>query len=57
LQPQRLSSKFCYDRLNISIFANKNAWVPNVANPRGPKRNGFQSTPLVFYVGVGSHNM
>ena len=49
-------AKFCYDKVNSINFANKNVWIPNKANPRGPKRNRYQSpSPLVFDVGVGSH--
>jgi len=31
-------AKFCYDRLNVSNFANKNVWVRKGANPGGPKK-------------------
>ena len=31
-------AKFCYDKINRINFINKNVWVPNNANPRGPKR-------------------
>ena len=48
--------KFCYDKINAINFANKNVWVPNHANPRGPKRKWVpKSPPFVFDVGVGSH--
>ena len=49
-------AKFCFDRLNISNFANKNIWVPYNANPRGTKKIWVpKSPPLMFDVGVGSH--
>ena len=49
-------TRFCYDRLNLLNFANKNVWVPYDANPHGPKRKWVpKSSPLVFDVGVGSH--
>ena len=49
-------AKFCYDKINSLNFANKNVWVSNHANPRGPKRKWVpKSQPLVFDVGVGSH--
>ena len=48
--------KFCFDRLNSLNFANKNIWVPNVTNLRGPKKIWVsKSSPLIFDVGVGSH--
>ena len=33
-------AKFYLDKINSINFANKNVWVPNNANPRGPKENG-----------------
>ena len=49
-------AKFCYDKTNAINFASKNVWVPNHANPHGPKRKWVPKfSPLVFDVGVGSH--
>ena len=49
-------AKFYYDKVNSINFVNKNIWVPNNANPRGPKRKWVpKSLPLLFDVGVGSH--
>ena len=48
-------ARFCYDRINISKFANKFIWVRKGANPHGPKRIWVpKDTPIVFDVGVGS---
>ena len=48
-------TKFCYDRLNISNFANKNVWVSNVTDPREPQKIWVPKfSPLFFYVGIGS---
>ena len=56
LRPKGYLAKFCYDKVNPINFTNKNVWVPNIANPRGPKRKWVpKSPPLVFDVGVGSH--
>ena len=42
--------------INHINFVNKNVWVPNNANSRGPKRKWVpKSPPLVFDIGVGSH--
>jgi len=51
-------AKFCFDRINISNFTNKNVWVLIVSNPHGPIKIWVpKSPPLVFDVGVGSHMM
>ena len=48
--------KFCFDKVNSINFANKNVWVPNNTNPRGPKRKWVPKfSPLVFDVGLGSN--
>jgi len=39
-------AKFCYDRVNHFNFVNKNVWVPNKTNPRGPKR--YQNSHLLY---------
>ena len=42
-------AKFCYDRLIISNFASKYAWVRKGANSHGPKRIWVpKTTPIVL---------
>ena len=49
-------TKFYYDRIYTSNFANKFDWVRKGANPHGPKRVWVpKTTPILFDVGVGSH--
>ena len=50
-------TKFCFNRLYSSNFANKNVWVPIATNPNGPKKKIWvpKFPLLIFYVGVGSH--
>ena len=49
-------AKFCYDRVYNVNFASRFVWVRKGANPNGPKRVWVpKATPILFYVGVGSH--
>jgi len=49
-------TKLCFNRLYSSNFANKNVWVFNVSNPRGPKKIWIPTSPLlIFDVDVSSH--
>ena len=49
-------SKFCYDREHNVNFANKFVWARKGVNPHGPNRVWVPKfTPILFYVGVGSH--
>ena len=49
-------AKFCFDRINLLNFVNKNVWVPIAFNPCGLKKIWvLKSPPLIFDVGVGSH--
>ena len=43
-------AKFCYDKINISNFANKFVWVKKGANLHGPKRYGYQNSPLLYLI-------
>ena len=56
LRRKDLLAKIYFDRLNSLNFANKNVWVLNVTNSRGPKKMWVpKSPPLVFDIGVSSH--
>ena len=49
-------TKFCFDRINDSNFANRFVWVRKGANPHGPNKVWVsKSTPITFDVGVGSY--
>ena len=49
-------TKFYFDKIHDSNFANKFVWVRKGANPNGPKRVWVpKTTPILFDVGVGSH--
>ena len=41
-------AKFYYDRINDSNFANKFVWVRKGANLHGPKKVGYQNSPLLY---------
>ena len=46
-------TKFCFDKLHVLNFANKDVWVPYKTNPKGPKRKWVpKSPPLIFEVQV-----
>ena len=42
--------KFCYDRINVSNFANKFVWVRKGANPMDPRKCGYQNPPLLYLI-------
>ena len=49
-------TKFCYDRIHDSNFANKFVWIRKGANPHRPKKIWVaKSTPILFVIGVDSH--
>ena len=47
-------TKFCYDKIYDSNFANKFVWVRKGANPHGPKRVWVLKVTPIFDIGVGS---
>ena len=45
--------KFCYDRINVSNFANKFLFgLGKVLTPLDPKRYGYQKLPLLYLMQV-----